>query len=101
MARTHRGSQDALEHAAFEWATGGPAHDSTSSSEACSTASPANPAQESIWWRPGSRASSRPFAGEGQTIIIENVRPPEAIRGHATIHEFAGLDGPGRKGFYP
>jgi hypothetical protein len=38
---------------------------------------------------------------EGQTIIIENVSTPDAIRGHAAIHEFAGPDGPGRKGFYP
>jgi hypothetical protein len=39
--------------------------------------------------------------GDGQTVIIENVPAPDAIRGHAMIHEFSGPDGPGRRGFYP
>jgi hypothetical protein len=39
--------------------------------------------------------------GRGQSIVLENVDPPAAIRGHAVIHEFTGPDGPNRKGFYP
>ncbi len=37
----------------------------------------------------------------GQTVIIENVPAPDAIRGLATIHEFSGPNGLGRRGFYP
>lgn len=39
--------------------------------------------------------------GGGQSIIIENISPPEVIEGHAVIHQFVGSDGAGRKGFYP
>jgi peptidoglycan hydrolase CwlO-like protein len=39
---------------------------------------------------------------DGQTIIIDNIDPPEAIRPHARIHEFLGPAAPtGRKGFFP
>jgi AAA domain len=39
--------------------------------------------------------------GGGQSIIIENIPPPEVIEGRAVIHQFVGSDGAGRKGFYP
>lgn len=39
--------------------------------------------------------------GEGQVVVIENVDPPDAIRGKATIHQFVGPEGEGRRGFYP
>jgi peptidoglycan hydrolase CwlO-like protein len=37
----------------------------------------------------------------GQTVIVENVPAPDAIHGIATIHEFSGPEGIGRRGFYP
>jgi hypothetical protein len=37
----------------------------------------------------------------GQTIVIDNDDPPTAIHGLATIHEFSGPEGDGRRGFYP
>lgn len=39
--------------------------------------------------------------GGAQTIIIENIDPPEGIREEAVVHEFVGRDEQGRAGFYP
>jgi hypothetical protein len=39
--------------------------------------------------------------GLGQTIVMENIDPPEAVYRHATVHRFSGSDGDGRRGFYP
>lgn len=40
--------------------------------------------------------------GEGQVIVIDNVSPPNSVRGHAKIHEFLGTQAiTGRKGFFP
>ncbi len=36
-----------------------------------------------------------------QTIIIENIDPPDAIRDEAVVHEFVGEGEKGRSGFYP
>jgi hypothetical protein len=39
--------------------------------------------------------------GRAQTIIIENIDPPEGIHREAVVHEFVGQEEPGRSGFYP
>lgn len=38
---------------------------------------------------------------DAQTIIVENIDPPESLRAEAEVHVFGGSDGPGRAGFYP
>jgi AAA domain len=38
---------------------------------------------------------------EAQTIVIENIDPPDAIRSEAIVHEFVGAEEEGRSGFYP
>jgi hypothetical protein len=38
--------------------------------------------------------------GLGQTIVLENIRPPAEL-GNARVHLFTGQSGNGRSGFYP
>ena len=37
----------------------------------------------------------------GQTIVIENVDPPDDLDDSAVVHSFVGAGGDGREGFYP
>ncbi len=51
--------------------------------------------------RPALLHSLATLKDEAQTIIIENIDPPDSLRHEAVIHEFVGSDGSGRMGFYP
>jgi len=51
--------------------------------------------------RPALLHSLATLDDEAQTIIIENIDPPDSLRHEATVHDFVGPDGPGRRGFYP
>ena len=37
----------------------------------------------------------------GQTVIIDNIDPPDGLHAHAEVVVFTGPDGHGRSGFYP
>lgn len=51
--------------------------------------------------RPGLLHSLATLEIDAQTIIVENIDPPDSLRAEAVVHEFGGSDGSGRAGFYP
>jgi AAA domain len=51
--------------------------------------------------RPGLLHSLATQSSDVQTIVIDNIDPPEGLAGEAIVHEFVGHSSAGRAGFYP
>ncbi|MGD9714638.1 MAG: AAA family ATPase [Thermomicrobiales bacterium] len=51
--------------------------------------------------RPGLLHSLATLEIDVQTIIVENIDPPDSLPAEAVVHEFGSSDGSGRAGFYP